>query len=186
MRSPGQFYVSFVGWTSRTRNSFFLFNASYLHDETFELQEIVLGLPRLAKTHAGEIISVAVSEVLEEFRQMMNSKFGYLTLDSAPNNDRAVEGLGSQLQWQDCASRRIRSFGHIIHLVAKALLFVSDANSLEDLDLYDFDEWTRKGLVGKLHNLVVWLHRSKSHGRITTLARLLPQEGLPRYTGCDS
>ncbi|KAK9444021.1 transposase [Metarhizium brunneum] len=54
-------------------------------------------------------------------------------------------------------------------------------DSFEDLDPDDFDEWTKAGPVDKLHNLVVWLHRSN---QATAMLRRLQEEYLDKaYPG---
>ncbi|KAG7416674.1 hypothetical protein Forpi1262_v015182 [Fusarium oxysporum f. sp. raphani] len=78
-------------------------------------------------------------------------------------------------------TRRIRCFGHVLHLVATAMLFVHDTQALEDLDLDDFDEWTKRGPVGKLHNLVVWINRSNKATVI--LRRLQDDDPDKNYPG---
>jgi hypothetical protein len=114
-----------------------------------------LGLSTISLAHTGENISAAVMEVLKEYDLISHNKIGYVVLNNASNNGRAIKELGRKLQWRDPARRRIHCFGHILHLVARAMLFVNDGNALEDLDPDDFDEWTKAGPVGKLHNLVV-------------------------------
>ena len=67
--------------------------------------------------------------------------------------------------------RRIRCFGHILNLVAKAFLFGLDAEAddftaqadyLEQRQQYNEvrEYWRKKGPVGKLHNLVKWIKAS--------------------------
>ncbi|KAG7408052.1 hypothetical protein Forpi1262_v017971 [Fusarium oxysporum f. sp. raphani] len=61
------------------------------------------------------------------------------------------------------------------------MLFVHDTQALEDLDLDDFDEWTKRGPVGKLHNLVVWINRSNKATVI--LRRLQDDDPDKNYPG---
>jgi hypothetical protein len=184
LQSPSQVHIAFDGWTSRDRHSFFSVNAFFLDEHTFRPRKVLLGLPTISLAHTGENISAAVMEVLEEYDLISHNKVGYFVLDNASNNGRAIEELGRKLQWRDPASRRIRCFGHILHLVARAMLFVNDGNALEDLDPDDFDEWTKAGPVGKLHNLVVWV--SRSNKATTTLRGLQdedPEKNYPGYPG---
>ncbi|EXU95156.1 hAT family dimerization domain protein [Metarhizium robertsii] len=142
--------------------------------ETFQPRKIVLGLPTISVSHTGENISIAVTEVLEEFELVLQNRVGCFILDNAANNDRAVEELGRTLKWRDPASKRIRCFGHVFHRVARAMLFINNGDSFEDLGPDDFDEWTKAGgPVGKLHNLVVWVHRSN---QATAMLRRLQEE----------
>ncbi|OBS17634.1 hypothetical protein FPOA_26234 [Fusarium poae] len=172
-RSPSQVHIAFDGWTSRNRHSFFSINAFFLDEDTFQPRKIVLGLPNVAIAHTGENISAAIMEVLDDFGLIASNKVGCIILDNAASNEGAVEAIGHKLQWQNPASRRIRCFGHILHLVAKALLFIKDSNTLEDLDADDFTEWTKRGPVGKLHNLVVWVNRSN---KATAILRKIQDE----------
>ncbi|EFZ03811.2 transposase [Metarhizium robertsii ARSEF 23] len=156
------------------RHSFFSINAFFLDEETFQPRKIVLGLPTISVSHTGENISIAVTEVLEEFELVLQNRVGCFILDNAANNDRAVEELGRTLKWRDPASKRIRCFGHVFHRVARAMLFINNGDSFEDLGPDDFDEWTKAGgPVGKLHNLVVWVHRSN---QATAMLRRLQEE----------
>jgi hypothetical protein len=181
LRSPSKVHIAFDGWTSRNRHSFFSINAFFLDDETFQPRKILLGLPNVAMAHTGENICAAVTKVLEEFELVQHNKLGYFVLDNASNNDKAVEELGRKFEWQEPAARRIRCFGHVLHLVATAMLFVHDTKALEDLDPDDFDEWTKRGPVGKLHNLVVWINRSNKATVI--LRRLQDDDPDKNYPG---
>ncbi|WKT54006.1 HAT, C-terminal dimerization domain [Fusarium oxysporum f. sp. vasinfectum] len=107
-------------------------------------RKIVLGLPNVAIAHTGENISAAVMEVLDDFELIANNKVGYIILDNAASNEGAVEAIGHKFQWQN-----------------------------PDLDADDFAEWTKRGPVGKLHNLVVWVNRSN---KATAILRKLQDE----------
>jgi hypothetical protein len=69
-------------------------NAFFIDEETFQPRKIVLGLPNITIAHTGENVSTAIMEVLNEFELIVNKNVGYLILDNAPSNDRAVEQLG--------------------------------------------------------------------------------------------
>ncbi|CCE35105.1 uncharacterized protein CPUR_02034 [Claviceps purpurea 20.1] len=101
-------------------------------------------------------------EVLRKFELVANNKVGYFVLDNASNNDSAIDKIGAELHWQHPLHRRIRCFGHVLHLVVRAMLSPKgpDSSNLEDVDPDDFNEWQKRGPVGKLHNLVVWIHRT--------------------------
>jgi hAT family C-terminal dimerisation region len=174
LRSPSQVHIAFDGWTSRNRHSFFSINAFFLDEETFQPRKVVLGLPNLTMAHTGENIAEAVAEILDDFELVAHKKVGCLILDNASNNDRAVDALGHKFRWQNPLGRRIRCFGHILHLVAKALLSINDGDAFEeDLDPDDFSEWIKRGPVGRLHNLVVWVNRSN---KVTGILRKLQED----------
>lgn len=131
--------------------------------------------------HTGENIAVAIMEILESFELDSHEKVGILILDNTSNNDRAVVELGQRLQWKNPFSKRVRCFGHILHLVARAMLSVKDCDALEDIDPDAFDEWAKMGPVGKLHNLVVWVSRSTK--ATCTLRRLQEDDPEKNYPG---
>ncbi|KAM4061423.1 transposase-like protein [Hirsutella rhossiliensis] len=133
------------------------------------------GLPELRESHTGENIASQVAEVIESFE--IQDKIGYFTLDNAKNNDTAVAALGHVFNFEG-KQRRVRCFGHIINLVAKALLFGKDNEVFKseerlDLDLARHDLWRKRGPIGKLHNLVHWIHQSD---RLTYMLRDLQRK----------
>jgi len=69
----------------------------------------------------------------------------------------------------------------VFHFVATAMLLVHHTQALEDLDPDDFNKWTKRGPVGKLHNPVVWINRSN---KATVILRRL-QDNNPdkNYSG---
>ena len=160
---PGKVHVAFDGARSRNRHSLYGITAAYL-DQQQHMQKITLGCPQLGKRHTGENIAAEIKEVIKAFQ--LEEKLGYFTLDNATNNDAAMADLGSEFGF-DPLQRRVRCFGHIINLVVKALLFGSDDEAFDDAVESDelltrelHDKWMKKGPVGKIHNWVVWVHRS--------------------------
>jgi hypothetical protein len=73
--------------------------------------------------------------------------------------DSAMEEIGIKLGFEP-KSRRIRCFGRILNLVAKALLFGHSVDAFEEevddeliLDARQHEIWRRKGPIGKLHTI---------------------------------
>lgn len=69
----------------------------------------------------------------------------------------------------DPRHHRLRCNGHIINLSAQAFLFQTenealssenDSNSYETPTSLEIEQWRRRGPLGKLHNLVVYIQRS--------------------------
>ncbi|KAM4061736.1 restless-like transposase [Hirsutella rhossiliensis] len=146
---PGQIHLAFDGWRSPNRYALNGIAAFYLSKEK-RPQKIILGLPELRESHTGENIASQVAEVIESFE--------------------IQDKIGKQ--------RRVRCFGHIINLVAKALLFGKDNEVFKseerlDLDLARHDLWRKRGPIGKLHNLVHWIHQSD---RLTYMLRDLQRK----------
>lgn len=160
-KAQAPFTSAFDGWTSRNRHPIFGIVAFFL-DQEFRPQKIVLGLPNLRESHTGENVAESVQDILDSF-ELGQGKVGYFTLDNASNNDKAIEHLAQHYQWKDPMTRRIRCFGHVVHLVANAMLLGGDlvSDAVEDeIDAEAHDAWFRHGPIGKLHNLVLWINRS--------------------------
>ena len=161
--SRGQIHIAFDG--ARTRNRKALQGVvAFFRDENDQPQKVVLGLPELEGRHTGVNIAEQVNAILESFQ--IQDRVGYFILDNASNNDTAMEQLGDDLEL-DGIGRRVRCFGHIINLAAKALLFGKDANAFEEqlsngsvATQEEHDVWMEKGPVGKVHAWAVATHGS--------------------------
>jgi hypothetical protein len=80
---------------------------------------------------------------------VLTSKIGFITLDNASNNDTAINELGERLGVNG-PKQRIRCFGHILNLFAKALLFGHSSEAFEDelvknVDAKTHEIWREKG-----------------------------------------
>jgi len=100
-------------------------------------------------------------------------KIGYFTLDNASNNGTAMQHIAQQLSEQGISfnpvERRLRCFGHVINLVVKAFLWETDAEAFQaeitnqqelQQEAEELATWRRKGPLGKLHNIIVWISRT--------------------------
>ena len=122
--------------------------------------------------HSGENIAEAIVRVIQEYD--IADKVGYFQADNAGNNDTCIEAILKEISPSSTANqRRLRCYGHVINLAAKAFLFGDDLdafeleiNTLEKLKLeirYERELlalWRKRGSIGKLHNLVIWIRRS--------------------------
>jgi hypothetical protein len=179
--APELIHIAFDGWRSNNRHALYGI-ICYLLNTFGHPEKLVLGLPELAERHSGGNIAAHVIEVLKSYN--ITNKVGYFTLDNASNNDTAMEEIGKALGFMG-KTQRLRCFGHILNLAVKALLFGHDSEVFEDdegkeaLDSKLHELWRRKGPVGKLHNLVLWIHRSD------LLTNLLRSLQLMAYSKSD-
>jgi hypothetical protein len=68
--------------------------------------------------------------VIEEYE--IKDLLGYFVLNNASSNDTCVREILKQLRPEfDSKQRRLRCFGHIVNLAAKAFLFGEDAEAFE-------------------------------------------------------
>lgn len=174
--APGLVHVSFDGWRSRNKHALYGV-ACFFRGEDGQARKLILGVPELTVRHFGANIGHEIIEILESY-EIPDEKIGYFILDNAPNNDTAMKTIGERFGF--CSmERRGRCFGHVINLVVKAILFGKDIDAFEgrlgrgDISATTEHElWRKKGPVGKLHNLVVAIHRSDV---LTTLLRSIQQ-----------
>ncbi|KAG7403263.1 putative AC9 transposase [Fusarium oxysporum f. sp. rapae] len=177
-KAPGLIHISFDGWRSGNRYALYGI-CCFFRDENNKPCKITLGLPEVSARHTGPNIAAEILDVIESYQ--IQDKIGYFTLDNAKNNDTAMEIIGGELGFVG-ARRRGRCFGHTLNLSAKAILFGHDADAFErrisgaePLTEAEHLIWRKKGPAGKLHNLVVAIHRSDL---LTGMLRNIQQEAF--------
>lgn len=88
----------------------------------------------------------------------------------------------------DAEHHRLRCNGHIINLAAQSFLFGADEESpggenniitLATPTELEMEQWRRKGALGKLHNVVVYIQRSPQ--RLAQFRELSGGRNLVRY-----
>jgi hypothetical protein len=171
-------------WTSSNSLALLGMIAHYF-TENGQLCQSVLALRELEGQHTGENQAQLIMKIIIEYGIV--SKVGYFMMDNAENNETMMRALSTSkdiLQFSinsnkvglltqfdityDASHHRLRCNGHIINLAAQAFLFSSDEDSLSKLNntassipsQLEMDTWRRKGPLGKLHNIVVYIQRS--------------------------
>jgi hypothetical protein len=179
-KAPGLIHMSFDGWRSGNRHALYGICCFY-RDENSKPCKITLGLPEISAKHTGPNIAAEILDVIKSYQ--IQHKLGYFTLDNAKNNDTAMEIIGAELGFVG-SRRRGRCFGHILNLSAKAVLFGHDADAFErcisggePLTEAEHLIWRKKGPAGKLHNLVLAIHRSDL---LTGMLRSIQQEAFAK------
>jgi hypothetical protein len=161
-RSLGRINISFDAWSSRKFTSLLGLAVHFLDDEG-KFRTFLLGLPQIEGRHSGENLADRVSEIIHEYG--FEDRIGYFVADNAESNDTCLEDLGTEFGFNK-QHRRLRCCGHIINLVARSILFGTDADAFEDdcqaeKEIQDeIKLWRSKGPIGKLHNIIHWVQRS--------------------------
>ncbi|KAG6990049.1 Zinc finger BED domain-containing protein RICESLEEPER 2 [Fusarium oxysporum f. sp. conglutinans] len=161
-RSLGRINISFDAWSSRKFTSLLGLAVHFLDDEG-KFRTFLLGLPQIEGRHSGENLADRVSEIIHEYG--FEDRIGYFVADNAESNDTCLEDLGTEFGFNK-QHRRLRCCGHIINLVARSILFGTDADAFEDdcqaeKEIHDeIKLWRSKGPLGKLHNIIHWVQRS--------------------------
>ena len=128
----------------------------------------------MRRGHREENIAVVVLAVLKKYGIIHN--LGVWVADNADSNDTVIAVMIKEIDpsIKDIAPYRSRCLGYIINLAVKAFLFGKDSEAFEAIaelvdDSTPMDSpimreaqaaWHKKGLVGKLHNVVVFVRSS--------------------------
>jgi hypothetical protein len=126
---------------------------------------------RLYGSHSGENMAKMLVRIIQEFE--ITDRLGYFMIDNADSNDTCLEHLIREIlpgaTDDDIDERRLRCWGHVLNLVAKAFLFGTDADAFEledeantalEREQERLKAWRKKGPVGKLHNIIVFIRAS--------------------------
>lgn len=163
-------HISFDLWTSTNSLALMAVVAHYI-DSNYKVRTRLIALRRLYGHHGGDNQAELLLEIIHEY-EIVN-EIGYFVTDNAKNNDTAIDivlkRLLPRLTDKQRKQRRLRCWGHIMNLAAKAFLFGENS---EDFDVEiivnrtlkreraELQVWRRCGPIGKLHNVVVFIRRS--------------------------
>lgn len=122
-------------------------------------------MPRMIGAHTAASLSTQLVSILDHYN--IRSSFGYAVTDNAAENRACLDILAKELDFS-AAQRHVRCIGHVINLVAHKVLFGSDVESFEHelgnvtTEVVELMTWRRKGPIGKLHNLIIYITHSAS------------------------
>jgi hypothetical protein len=120
-------------------------------------------LPGQEGGQPGTEIAKGVANITEAFG--IEEKFGHFVLDNAFNIDTCAEELGKTFGF-DPKHLRLWCMGHVVNPTAREMMFGDDADhfeseaSLRKSPREELVAWRRKGAIGKLHDLIVWIYGS--------------------------
>jgi hypothetical protein len=140
-------------------------------DDTYTVRTRLLGLKRLRGPHSGENLAQIIGTLINEYE--IADRLGFFVLDNASSNDTCVNeflaNLCPYISPRDYTKRRLRCWGYVLNLVAKAFLYGANSAAFEaeittarELDLLEeeLNAWRKKGPVGKLYNNVTFIRRT--------------------------
>jgi len=154
--------LSIDGWRAHNRREYVAVCAHFV-DRKGHPRTLLLGFPRRHGGHTGNDLAVLVMPVIIQYG--IGEKLGSFVMDNADDNDKCLEALQRSFSSIDPETDRIRCIGHIINLVVKALLFGEGVSAWEKSLIEASEEqrislWSLKGVIGKLHNLVIYVNRN--------------------------
>ena len=164
-------HISFDMWTSENQLALMGIVAHYLDGKAWRNQSRLIALRKIDGAHSGENMAAYLPEVVNEYEII--GRIGFFTLDNAESNDSCLRTF---LRTSDptvtdevIKAHRIRCFGHVVNLAAKAFLFGKNAEAFEQEHLVNValahqmqerEAWRKHGAVGKLHNLATFIRRT--------------------------
>ncbi len=165
--SKSSIHLSFDMWTSPNHLSIVGIHGHFMSSQN-KVDSLLLGLRRLRGPHSGENIAEAVVSVIRKYE--ITDRIGYFVLDNASSNTTCVSEILNALDISDTTGhRRLCCLGHVINLGAKAFLFGKNPDAFEreistareyDEEVKERESWRKKGPIGKLHNVVVYIRRT--------------------------
>jgi hypothetical protein len=124
-------HISHDGWTSPNGYGLLGIVATWLDKLTLETRTLLLGLREVNGSHTGENLATCIKDVLDEFSINDLKILGSYVADGAQNNGGAARALG------ESEDERVWCIGHILQLVARAIINACDDESgeCEEVDL---------------------------------------------------
>ena len=133
---------------------------AYFISEEYKLKYCFLGFWKVNGAKSGQLIVEITADVINDYK--IGQNLGAFIMDNVMDNDTMLKKLAT---WLDInvGYSCLRCLGYIINLVIKALLFGKGVSKLEWKlagALYDeaFKIWNSIGLIGKLHNICVYIN----------------------------
>ncbi|OHW95676.1 transposase-like protein [Colletotrichum incanum] len=186
-------HLSFDLWTSPNRLAIMAVFAHFI-DKSGYRQSRLLALRRQLGTHSGENLADTLLDIVQLWE--IRGQVGTVISDNLTTNDTCLHYFYRQLDPSirpaDIKACRMRCYGHVLNLVARAFLFGKDADSFElESDIngmrglleQDLRHWRSKGPIGKLHNIVKFIRSSPQRSEyFKRIAREQEHEG---YRLCE-
>ncbi|XP_044715161.1 transposase-like protein [Hirsutella rhossiliensis] len=105
----------------------------------------------------------AIMEFIREYG--IATKVGYFMMDNATNMNTMIDKVSDDLEHEfevfyDPLPHRLRCFGHIINLAVMEFLIGKrppTADSYHGPSDDEVKQWRKRGAIGKLHNIVVYI-----------------------------
>jgi hypothetical protein len=166
-------HLSFDLWTSPNRHAIMAIVAHFI-DKQKKHQTRLLALRKQQGAHSGSNLATTLVTVTREWD--LTGRLSTIVSDNASSNDTCLQVFFSQLDpsmdADDIKHRRIRCYGYILNLAARAFLYGDNFESFEreawDNNARADDEpdqanayyWRQRGPIGKLHNIVKFVRAS--------------------------
>ena len=123
-KAQSKIHLVYDGWTSTNYMVLFGVHARFLN-ENYQLQSILLGLPKIKGEHIGVTFAELAFLMTEKYQFM--SRLGFTVVDNADNNDTMIQEIKYQITTNDYIwdhnIYRLRCLGYIIYFAAEDFFF---------------------------------------------------------------
>ncbi|KAF5482814.1 putative AC transposase [Colletotrichum siamense] len=168
--AASKIHLSFDLWSSPNIYAFMAVTCHFI-DDRGALQSRLLAFRQHHGNHSGVALSETLINVVDRYR--IRDQIGAAVSDNATTNDSCLRAfyrnLDPEMTETDVKARRMRCYGHILNLAARAFLFGADKGTPEaESDCYqltdrheeDLELWRKIGPVGRLRNIVKFIRSS--------------------------
>ncbi|KNB16799.1 hypothetical protein FOXG_14855 [Fusarium oxysporum f. sp. lycopersici 4287] len=158
-------HLGFDLWTSPNRHAVMAVTAHFL-DRQGKHQSRLLALRRQLGCHSGESLAVTLGQVVREWK--IEDRVGTVISDNASSNDSCLVNfygdLDAEMSLADVRARRMRCYGHILNLVARAFLYGEDFESFEaESQTMRTQGWGSEGGNGRLWEVMTGMEYLLEH-----------------------
>jgi hypothetical protein len=170
--------LSFDLWTSPGRRLSLLGVVAHYLNADHKPRNILLVLLRMRVSYTAVNIAGTITGLVEHLN--LTTRIGNIVTDNASENHACIEVLATKYFF-DARERHVLYMGHVINLMAQAVLFGSDVDAFEpelctSVEELELQQWRKKGSIRKLHNLIKYItHSSNRREAFYDIQRLQPQ-----------
>jgi len=135
---------------------------AYFISEEYKLKHYFLGFWKINRAKSSQLIAEITANIINNYKIGQNLRV--FMMDNVTNNNIILKELATQFNI-NVGYSRLQCLSHIINLVIKALLFGKGISKFKWKlagALYDeiFKFWNSIGLIGKLHNIYVYINHN--------------------------
>jgi hypothetical protein len=185
-QSLSQIHFSIDMWTaSDAKTAYQAIVTHFVDSDTNESATALISMREFKAGHGGEDQAKVFLEVMDQYE--LRGRIGFFTMDNADSNDSMLRYLSNEIAGFDPVYRRLRCNGHVINLAVQAFLFRSNTRQISNDESEAIDEaineagslsrgeqegridreaaareWRNFGVLGQLHNLVIFSRASSS------------------------
>lgn len=158
--------ISVDAWKGDNKHNYLAICSHFIYGGGKQ-SRMLLGFPRILGSKTGENEANLIAKVLTTFGIDCTRLRAFMA-DNATDNNASIRHIETLLGMPEgwAKRNRIRCMGHIINLIVEDLLFGDHEQSKHSTTLAavgdeeQYDVWIKLGLIGRVHNICIWLNRS--------------------------